>query len=225
MKTCFIVMAIGDQSHGDRHISSAELRSRYDGLIKESIESISDDIKVVRADDVSKSGSISSDIFKKLILSDYVVVDLTYPNPNVFYELGLRHAVRNKTILIKEKGSTNNPFDISGLRYIEYQDTGSGLKSLKERLSKAFAEYEESPAHVDNDFLATALSMGLCFQKIARDPKKEAKKKAMQALLQNKELIAAFSSPDDKHIAELFSNAENLDMIVDGLVDSGELDD
>lgn len=67
--------------------------------------------------------------------------------------------------------------------------------------------------------------MGLCFQKIARDPKKEAKKKAMQALLQNKELIAAFSDPEDKHLAELFANAENLEAIVDGLVDSGEIDD
>ena len=37
--------------------------------------------------------------------------------------------------------------------------------------------------------------------------------------------MAAFSSPEYKHIAELLSNAENLDVIVDGLVDSGELDD
>ncbi len=218
-------MAIGDQTHGGKNITASELRDRYTGLIKESIESISEDIKVVRADDISSSGSISSDIFKKLILSDYVVVDLTYPNPNVFYELGLRHAVRNKTILIKEKGSINNPFDISGLRYIEYQDTGSGLRELKKRLSETFATYDEAPGHIDNDFLATALSMGLCFQKLAKDPKKEAKKKSMQAIFQNKELIAAFSSPEDKHLAELFANADNLEAIVDGLVDSGELDD
>lgn len=131
MKTCFVVMAIGEQTHGDKKISSSDLRDRYTGLIKESIESMSEDIRVIRADDVSSSGSISSDVFKKLIQSDYVVVDLTFPNPNVFYELGLRHAIRNKTILIKGKGSDNNPFDISGLRYIEYQDTGSGLRDLK----------------------------------------------------------------------------------------------
>ncbi|EGQ8609044.1 hypothetical protein GNT15_23600 [Vibrio parahaemolyticus] len=225
MKSCFVVMAIGDQTFEGKNITASELRDRYTGLIKESIESASEDIEVIRADEVSTSGSISTDIFKRIMLSDYVVVDLTYPNPNVFYELGLRHAIRNKTILIKEKGSKNNPFDISGLRYIEYEDTGAGLRKLKEQLSQTFAQYEEAPGHVDNDFLAIALSMGLCFQKIVRDPKKEAKKKAMQAMFKNKELLAAFSDPEDKHIAELFANTENLDEIVAGLVDSGDLDD
>lgn len=225
VKTCFVVMAIGDQTHNGKLITAAELRDRYNGLIRESIESISEEIKVVRADDISNSGSITSEIFKKLILSDYVVVDLTYPNPNVFYELGLRHAIRNKTILIKEKGSVNAPFDIAGLRYIEYQDTGTGLKQLKSELSKVFSVYDNNPSHLDSDFLSLALSMGMCFQKISQNPKRDAKKKAMQAILKNKGLIAAVSSPEEKKLAELLANAENLDEIIDGLVDSGELDE
>lgn len=225
MKTCFVVMAIGDQTHNDVKVTASELRDKYTGLIKESIESISDEIEVTRADEVSSTGSISSDIFKRLIQSNYVVVDLTYPNPNVFYELGLRHAIRNKTILIKEKGSNNNPFDISGLRYIEYEDTGAGLKKLKDALSKAFSVYEEAPGHVDNDFLAVALSMGLCFQRVIRDSKKHGQKKALSAILKNKELMKELSSPEDERLAELFSNMENLDDIVDGLVDAGTLED
>lgn len=225
MKTCFVVMAIGDQTYEGKSITASELRGRYTGLIKESIESISIDIKVIRADDVSDSGSISADIFKRLISSDYVVVDITYPNPNVFYELGLCHAIRNKTILIKEKNSKNTPFDISGLRYIEYQDSGIGLKELKGRLADAFAIYDEKPNHLDNDFMIMAISMGMRFQQIVNDPKKNAKKIAMQALFKNKELLAAVSNPDDRHLVELFVNDENLETIIDGLVDSGEFDD
>jgi len=223
MKSCFVVMAIGDQVHNKIKISASELRNKYTGLIKESIESISDGIVVTRADEVTSSGSISTDIFRKIIQSDYVVVDLTFPNPNVFYELGLRHAIRNKTILIKEKGSKNNPFDVSGLRYIEYEDTGSGLKELKANLAKAFAVYEETPSHIDNDFLTVALSMGLFFQKIVRDKKKEGQKKAISALLKNKELLKEIAGEDDANIAELLSNMENLDDLIDGLVESEEL--
>lgn len=47
----------------------------------------------------------------------------------------------------------------------------------------------------------------------------------MQAILKNKGLIAAVSSPEEKKLAELLANAENLDEIIDGLVDSGELDE
>ncbi|MGL5758839.1 hypothetical protein [Plesiomonas sp.] len=224
-KTCFVVMAIGDQTHNGVQVSASDLKSKYTDLIKESLESIDESIEVIRADEVSTAGSISSDIFKKLILSEYVVADLTYPNPNVFYELGLRHAIRNKTILIKEKGSNNNPFDISSLRYIEYENTASGLKKLKESLSKTFKNYEDAPGLVDNDFLTVALSMGLFFQKIVKDSKKEGQKKALSALLKNKEAMKAIESGNTDNMAELLSNMENIDELVEGLVDAGVLDD
>ncbi|WP_227096073.1 hypothetical protein [Aeromonas veronii] len=224
-KTCFVVMAIGDQVHNGVQVSASELKSKYTDLIKESIESIDSTIEVIRADEVSSAGSISSDIFRRLIASEYVVVDLTYPNPNVFYELGLRHAIRNKTILIKEKGSNNNPFDISSLRYLEYENTASGLKKLKENLSRSFKSYEDTPNLVDNDFLTVALSMGLFFQKIVKDPKKEGQKKALSALFKNKDVMKAIESGNTDNMAELLSNLEDIDGLVEGLVDAGVLDD
>ena len=217
-------MAIGDQTHNGVQVSSADLKNKYTDLIKESIETIDKNIEVIRADEVSTAGSISSDIFRRLILSDYVVADLTYPNPNVFYELGLRHAIRNKTILIKEKGSNNNPFDISSLRYIEYENTASGLKKLRENLSSAFKSYEDAPGLIDNDFLTIAVSMGLFFQKIVKDPKKEGQKKALSALLRNKGMMKALESGNTDNMAELLSNVEDIDELVEGLVDAGILD-
>lgn len=224
-KTCFVVMAIGDQTHNGVQVSSSDLKNKYTDLIKESIESIDENIEVTRADEVSTAGSISSDIFKRLILSDYVVADLTYPNPNVFYELGLRHVIRNKTILIKEKGSNNSPFDISSLRYIEYENTASGLKKLRENLSGTFKSYDDAPGLIDNDFLTVAVSMGLFLQRIVKDPKKEGQKKALSALLKNKDMMKALESGNTDNMVELLSNVEDIDELVEGLVDAGILDD
>ena len=56
----------------------------------------------------------------------------------MFYELGLRHAIRPGTILIKDKNITNKVFDISHLRYIEYENSPTGLKNLAEQFIKTF---------------------------------------------------------------------------------------
>lgn len=208
MKTCFAVMPIGTQVHDGKTITKEELKDKYSDLIKEALQDIDGELKIVRGDEVSDSGSISKDIFKRLITSEYVVVDITYPNPNVFYELGIRHAIKNKTILIKEKGSVNNPFDITGLRYIEYENTATGLKKLKNDLKKAFDVYSDNQNHLDNDLLYVALSLGLFFQKV-RDRKGEGQKKALKQLFSNKEVMAEMFK-DDKKMIELISNVENL---------------
>ena len=65
--------------------------------------------------------------------SDFVVADVTYPNPNVFYELGVRHSCRTGTIIIRDRNGPSIPFDIAHLRHIEYENNPSGLKILAER--------------------------------------------------------------------------------------------
>lgn len=75
---------------------------------------------IIREVDRNRAGSITTAIVKDLLDSDVVIVDATGRNPNVFLELGIRYALRNKvTILIAQKG-TAIPFDIKGYRYIEY---------------------------------------------------------------------------------------------------------
>lgn len=72
--------------------------------------------------EVFAAGSIIEDMFSELLLSDIVIADITIHNANVFYELGIRHALRDKrTILIKCPGYAETPFDITGFRYLEYK--------------------------------------------------------------------------------------------------------
>src|SRR5262249_13797312 len=77
-----------------------QLRSRYDDLIREALLHADPTLEIMRADDVSAPGAITSDILTRLMHAEIVVADITFPNPNVFYELGLRHACRSGTIII-----------------------------------------------------------------------------------------------------------------------------
>jgi len=68
------------------------------------------------------AGSIHKDMFLRIVKADIVVCDITVHNANVFYELGVRHALRRRyTVLIKgEPSSDGTPFDIAGMRYLAY---------------------------------------------------------------------------------------------------------
>ncbi|MEO6730647.1 MAG: hypothetical protein ABIN01_05480 [Ferruginibacter sp.] len=86
---------------------------------------------------IFEPGDIRVDMFTQLLLADIVIADITMHNANVFYELGIRHALRDKkTILIKGHGFDDPPFDIGGFRYVEYDQNnpGSSLPALVQTL-------------------------------------------------------------------------------------------
>ncbi|HET9279069.1 MAG TPA: tetratricopeptide repeat-containing protein, partial [Flavitalea sp.] len=71
---------------------------------------------------IFEAGSIHEDMFSLLLTCKLVIADISIHNANVFYELGIRHALRDKrTILIKCPGFDETPFDILGYRYIGYK--------------------------------------------------------------------------------------------------------
>ena len=114
-------------------------------------------LDITRADRVSTLGRITTDIIKRLLVSDYVVADITYPNANVFYELGLRHASRVGTILIRDKSGPPLPFDLTDLRHIVYTCTPrSGFKELGENLKMQLDWIDASGFEPDNHFLEVA---------------------------------------------------------------------
>ncbi|MFN3290640.1 MAG: hypothetical protein ACK410_09510 [Acinetobacter sp.] len=212
MASCFVVMAIGDQYDWNNNlvVSQDELKANYDALIKEAINSANPELEVLRADESLSQGMISSDIMTKLMFSDFVVVDITYPNPNVFYELGLRHACKAKgTIIIKDKNSKSVPFDISHLRYIEYTNTPAGLKQLKENLKATFFEYSTTKKTYDNQFQEQAKLTNFEFPSYAKLG--EAKAKVLNAFIETPEMIdmLAQSDPQSANILKLMAKMPN----------------
>jgi hypothetical protein len=74
------------------------------------------------------SGNIRVDMFALILEADLVICDITVHNANVFYELGIRHALRKKhTVLIRGEGSADTtPFDLSTDRYLAYDIASPG---------------------------------------------------------------------------------------------------
>jgi len=76
-------------------------------------------LRPLRADSIFSSTSIMSDIWRIIGNASIILADLTGKNSNVFYELGLAHASRKPVVIVT--GSLEDvPFDLKGLRVIEY---------------------------------------------------------------------------------------------------------
>ena len=76
--------------------------------------------EVFRADEERRAGEIRTDMFQELLLADLVVVDLSIDNPNVWYELGVRHALRARGIIQIKCNREHMPFDVYTDRTITY---------------------------------------------------------------------------------------------------------
>lgn len=90
-------------------------------------------VKTVRADDLFGE-NIVEDIWTGIIRSAYVIADVTGRNPNVFYELGIAHAVGKRTLLLTQNVE-DIPFDTRHLRHVVYSNDLSGLQKLRRGVS------------------------------------------------------------------------------------------
>lgn len=144
-KEVFVVTPIGKKG--------TETYNKFDAIFKSMIEpavkSVDESFDVLRADHVAKPGSFVKDILDRLKNSYLVIANLTGMNPNVFYELGVRHTLSNRTIIITEDYSSI-PSDLKEYRAIEYNPDITGIEQFKTELSKTIREILDDPHHPDN---------------------------------------------------------------------------
>ncbi len=121
---CFVLMPFGRKpATGGGFI---DFDAVYSDLIAPAIETAG--LDPLRADEEKTGGIIHKPIFERLILCEYAVADLTTANATVFYELGLRHAIRRaSTVLLFAKDAGQLPFDAALLRAMPY-DLGKNGK-------------------------------------------------------------------------------------------------
>lgn len=120
---CFVLMPFGDKSDAAGKII------KFDEVYKQVIQPAIADAGMtpIRADEELTRGIIHKPMYERLILCDFAVADLTTANANVFYELGVRHAVRpGATVLLFAQGG-RLPFDVAPLRSVPYELTESGV--------------------------------------------------------------------------------------------------
>ena len=118
VKDIFIAMPFGvKQAKAKRY--KIDFDRVYDKAIRPATEELG--LQIIRADEEQDGGIIHALMIERLICTDIVIVDITNENPNVYYELGIRHCARPySTILIYDK-NTRLPFDIQPLRAISYE--------------------------------------------------------------------------------------------------------
>jgi hypothetical protein len=87
-------------------------------------------LRVGRADDFFSSNSVVHEIWAAICNAKVVIADCTRRNPNVFYEIGLAHAIGKTTILISQQ-LEDIPFDLRHLRAIIYDFTPRGMREFE----------------------------------------------------------------------------------------------
>jgi hypothetical protein len=168
--TCFVAMPIGSGE------SFKKFHNRFELLIKPAVEldeaGNSTLIKCYRSDSISKSGSITKEILEQLYYADIVIVDLSELNHNVFYELGVRHGLRNKTIAIAHKG-TKLPFDLQDYRVIFYEDRMGYDRVFVPEVRNYVQHLVKTPDYVDSPVAQTIPDIKEQFEARRTDYKEE----------------------------------------------------
>jgi len=119
---CFVLMPFGRKTDAAGRVTNFD--SVYEKLIAPAVEAAG--LEPIRADEERIGGTIHKPMFERLMLCHYAVADITGANPNVFYELGIRHALRPSSTVVLFVEGTVIPFDIALVRGISYRTDGAG---------------------------------------------------------------------------------------------------
>jgi hypothetical protein len=142
-KCCFVIAPIGEEK--------TEIRRRSDQVLKHIIAPAAKDCgyEPIRADKIAEPGIITSQVIQHILEDPLVIADLTGRNPNVFYELAVRHAVRKPCVQVIQVGETI-PFDVAGSRTIpvDHHDLDSASQ-CRDELIKQIHAVEKDPTLVD----------------------------------------------------------------------------
>ena len=110
----------------------SELAGVYEGFIRPA--ALAAGFDVVRADDLHTSQNILRDIVGSISNADLVIADLTNNNPNVFYELGIAHAL-NKPVILLAQDIADVPFDLRAYRVLHYDTHFSRIQTARDKLT------------------------------------------------------------------------------------------
>lgn len=119
----------------------------YEHLLKPAIMQAG--YNAIRADDTNKTDYIVVGIIQRIVESEMILCDFSARNPNVMYELGIRHAFNKPVVLVRDK-ITDKVFDIQGLRHTEY-DGSLRVDSVQKDIDKISKALNETASASSND--------------------------------------------------------------------------
>lgn len=147
-KICFYITPIGAEESEQRKHSDLFMSS----LIQPALDEIG--LTVVRADQIGDPGMITSQVLEYLKKSRLAIADLSYLNPNVFYEVALRHALRLPVVQLIRKAD-RLPFDVNQSRTLVFDTTDiyslvPKLQTYRSEIATQARKALEDPESVGN---------------------------------------------------------------------------
>jgi tetratricopeptide (TPR) repeat protein len=141
----FVAMPFGAKAGADGQV--IDFNRVFSEYIKPALEAAG--LTVFRADQETRAGDIRTDMFQELLVADLVVADITLNNPNVWYELGVRHALRARGVVLVSGGQVPTAFDLYTDRKLRYGLKGGGpdpdtLEADKHALTEMVRDTMES---------------------------------------------------------------------------------
>jgi len=143
-KICFVICPIGEEGSSIRNHSDLTLNYIIEPVVKNF------GYKALRADHINEPGKITNQIIDQIVESSLVIADLTEYNPNVFYELAIRHIVKKPYIQMM-RSDQKVPFDIYDVRTIPFDiniEQGTKAKQMLEDQIDAIEKGNFKPHNV-----------------------------------------------------------------------------
>lgn len=151
---CFVVMPFGMKPIPDSGGRTYDFEKVYRVILRRAIRLAG--LEPLRADEISGSHMIHTDMFKNLRDRSVVLADLSLANPNVYYELGIRHVMASRGTVLTCRSGSELPFDVRLSRVIFYDYDGQSLdweeaervvNELRFALESAAEQKPDSPVH------------------------------------------------------------------------------
>lgn len=144
MAKCFVIMPYGGEDPEKKKL----FFGIYASIIKPAASRVGMD--VIRSDLKQEPGSITADIIRDLAAADIVIADLTESNPNVFFELGIRHVLRKSGTVHIADVEASLPFDVAPYRVVRYSTQLADLETSISQLAEAIDRRMKQPGQSDN---------------------------------------------------------------------------
>ncbi|GAA0248980.1 TRAFs-binding domain-containing protein [Cryptosporangium japonicum] len=166
----FVAMPFGDKPDPARRTEPYQSDATWDRLLFPALTDAG--YRAVRADSEARPAVIDTQMIRNLLRADLVVADLATLNPNVLWELGVRHVAQRQGTMVIQPRSAAIPFDLTRLSIRPYERAAEaitdqqmldGLRMLKEALTE-IGEHRGNQDHVDSpvhDMVRTLRLVGL----------------------------------------------------------------
>ena len=146
-KTCFVIMPYGRKQDIDGNL--IDFDEVYADLIVKAVGKIPD-LEVLRCDDIELPGWVHKKMIEHIHQDSVAIVDTSTLNANVFYELGVRHALRRNVTVLIHSELTSWPFNINGLSSIKYGNSKTARREARKQIRAYVQNALSTPSNVDS---------------------------------------------------------------------------